>query len=183
MAWLHSGKAPLAQVLSKGRDATAWQITLQHHWYNQCWHQAGTWADATLKTDTELRVLVLGPLIESDFRGGVEGWKLGSTCLFSVNFMIVVPREEKTMKDMRSIGLKQKNKPDPRLIHITSADFHFIRSEWEIMHEHVYVYIYVINFKIPSKKALPYELLSQAFHKRVNLCPMISDTSRSVYKT
>lgn len=38
---------------------------------------------------------------------------MGGTCLFSVSFMIVVPREEKTMKDIRNIGLKEKNKPDP----------------------------------------------------------------------
>jgi len=53
---------------------------------------------------------------------GAFAWKLGSTCLFSVNFMIVVPREEKTMKDMRSIGLKQKNKSDLYLVHIASSD-------------------------------------------------------------
>lgn len=52
---------------------------------------------------------------------------VGSTCLFSVNFMIVVPREEKTMKDIRNIGLKQKNKTDPHQTHITS-DLHLLRS-------------------------------------------------------
>lgn len=53
---------------------------------------------------------------------------VGSTCLFSVSFMTVVPREEKTMKDIRNIGLKQKNKPDPHHTHITPADFHLLRS-------------------------------------------------------
>lgn len=53
---------------------------------------------------------------------GAFGWRMGSTYLFSVNFMIVVPREEKTMKDMRSIGLKQKNKSDLNLLPTASSD-------------------------------------------------------------
>lgn len=93
---------------------------------------------------------------DTRLREGIEGISenaVGGTCLFSVSFMIVVPREEKTMKDIRNIGLKEKNKSDPCHIHYFSRNSLLISTEQKkkIMYR---------KLKYNLKKPLPYELLS-----------------------
>lgn len=76
--------------------------------------------------------------------------------LFSVSFMMMFPREEKTMKDIRSMGLQ------------THRCFTLTR----ISKQNIHILERLILL-------LPDKFLCQLLHKGVNLYPVILHTSRS----
>ena len=84
-----------------------------------------------------------------------------SSCyLFSVSFMMMFPRVEKTMKDILSIGLQTHSCVTSSSINAETKKITIQQHNWLIL-------------------LVPDKLLCQLLHKGVNLCPVMLHTSRS----
>lgn len=114
--------------------------------------------------------------------------------LFSVSFIMMFPRVEKTMKDILSMGLRthicftlmqKRNRQHPEM-RMTNAACNVLSGLFSVRDSHVFLLALCFAPELKSLSCwlvqistVPDELLRQLLHEGVNLDPLILHASRS----